>query len=615
MTDFFARHRATLDKAIDACGERYSWTAYPESPSSRIHGEEKPRAGKARFEAMLGTDYPLQQPAEIGRTGAEISPYTGEPLGISYPKVDVAALYEAIATAMPAWRGAAPDTRVGVCLEILDRCARQLFENAHATMHTSGQSYIMAFAGSGANALDRGLEALAYAHKAMADVPRTARWERQFGKGGAARLEKHYRLMPRGVSVAICCATFPLWNGYPALCASLATGNPVVFKPHPSAILPVALLVTVCREVLAEAGFDPNLVTLVADTRAEPATMALLEHPSTAIIDFTGSPAFGEWIERNCAVKLVYTETAGCNSVVLESCDDLDAVCSAIAHSLCQASAQMCTSVQNIHVPADGIFAAGERVSFDAVCAALVSAVERYLQNPQVLCGTLVDESILDTIARYRGLAGQYGRLLRDSAPLEYPDFPAARTASPLMLAVTEEARDIYRDEIFGPVSFVIRGDSAQDCLRDATTNARERGAITSHVYSADGDFLDRAVDAYGEAGASVACNLVGMPINFAAAYSDYHVTGLNRAGNACLTDLAFVTSRFRIVQSTFLQSQCLPFTNINSHGSCDVCCDIVFRGTSIQNAQSRTVSLLRQLLRRDQHGRRFLNRRFLDRR
>jgi hypothetical protein len=40
------------------------------------------------------------------------------------------------------------------------------------------------------------------------------------------------------------------------------------------------------------------------------------------------------------------------------------------------------------------------------------------------------------------------------------------------------------------------------------------------------------------------------MPLNFAAAYSDYHVTGLNPAGNASLTDLAFVAGRFRITQS-----------------------------------------------------------------
>ena len=184
------------------------------------------------------------------------------------------------------------------------------------------------------------------------------------------------------------------------------------------------------------------------------------------------------------------------------------------------------------------------------MAAAIVAAVEKHLENPQVLCGTLVDEAILQTIERYRDLGGEHGRLLRDSAPLDYPDFPRARTASPLILEVTEDARDIYRDEIFGPVSFIIRGGTIEDCLRDATTNARERGAITSHVYSVNEAFLERAVDAYHDAGASVACNLVGMPINFAAAYSDYHVTGLNPAGNACLTDLAFVASRFRIVQS-----------------------------------------------------------------
>ena len=46
--------------------------------------------------------------------------------------------------------------------------------------------------------------------------------------------------------------------------ASLATGNAVIVKPHPNAILPLAITVAIAREVLAEAGFDPNVVTLVA---------------------------------------------------------------------------------------------------------------------------------------------------------------------------------------------------------------------------------------------------------------------------------------------------------------------------------------------------------------
>ncbi|GAA5317356.1 MAG: phenylacetic acid degradation protein PaaN [Candidatus Pelagadaptatus aseana] len=552
MSNWFEKHQATFSKALDACDKRYSWTAYTESPSSKIHGKEIPAAGKARFEAMLNQDYPLQQPGEVGRTGAETSPYTQQPLGITYPKVATDILFEHIKTAMPAWRDAGTETRIGICLEMLDRCSQQLFENAHATMHTAGQSYIMAFAGSGANALDRGLEALVYAYKAMQDVPDSADWERTFGADGAAKLQKRYKLMPRGVSVNICCATFPLWNGYPAMCASLATGNPVVFKPHPSAILPVALVVSVCREVLAEAGFDPNLVTMVADTREEPATMALLEHPDTAIIDFTGSPTFGNWIENNCRNALVYTETAGCNSVVIESTDNFAGMCKAIAHSLCQASAQMCTSVQNIHIPAEGIIADGKHISFDDVAKGLVNAVENHLADPKnaaFLCGTLVSNDIYQSIERLRSEGHERGKILRDSGPYDNPGFPNARTATPLMIAVTQSESDLYREELFGPISFLIKGDSAENCLDAAIRDARERGAITSHVYSVDQDFLETAQDAYNNAGASVACNLIGMPINFAAAYSDYHVTGLNPAGNACLTDLAFVASRFRIVQ------------------------------------------------------------------
>ncbi len=556
MPDYFERHRQKLDKALDACAQRYSWSGWPESPSTKIHGQEKPAAGRADFEALLGSDFRLNQPGAEAWVGEEISPYTGEPLGIRYEAPAPAALFEGIAAARKGWASATPEQRVGICLEILERCGEQLFANAHATMHTSGQSYVMAFAGSGANALDRGLEALAYAHKAMQDVPATARWERSFGGDGAACLDKRYRLVPRGVSVVICCATFPLWNTYPALCASLATGNPVILKPHPAATLPVAMVAKVCREVLQEAGFDPNLVTMVADTRKAPAALALVEHPDTAIIDFTGSPRFGSYLEQNCPGKQVYTETAGCNSVVLESTDDLGASARAIAQSLCQASAQMCTSVQNIHVPAEGVKVAGTRVPLAEVQKAICEAVDGWLADPRraaTLCGTLFDPSVIDNIARYRELAGD--RILRDSAPLHYEDFPQARTASPLVIAATEDDRELYRKEVFGPVSFLIANPSPEACLADATANARDCGAITSHVYSVDESFIEEAVEAYHAAGASVAVNLHGMPINFAAAYSDFHVTGLNPAGNACLADLAFVTSRFRIVQSKFMRA------------------------------------------------------------
>lgn len=557
MSELFERHRARLDKAIDACEKRYSWTAFTESPSSKVHGKDIPAAARVAFDALLGEPFDIDMPATIGSVGEEVSPFTEAPLGITYPRVDVDTLFEAAKRAQASWCLQSTEERVGLCLEMLDRLARpeSLFLNAHTTIHTAGQSFIMAFAGCGANALDRGLEALAYAYRAMQDVPETAHWERRFGATAETHLEKRYRLIPRGTSVVITCATFPQWNGYPAIFASLSTGNPVIVKPHPRTTLPVALFVRTMREVLTEYGHDPNLVTMAADTRDDPVTIELLHHPDTAIIDFTGGPQFGQWIEENCTNALVYTETAGCNSVVIESTDDFSGMCDAIAHSLCQASAQMCTSVQNIFIPRSGIDTGAGHLTLDEVCDGLVASVDKLIAEPRkaaFLCGTLVDENIYKTIDTLTVAGAESGHVLRESTPYEHPEFENARTATPLMLRVEAADKDLYGKEHFGPISFVIASDDADHALKRATEDVRDHGAITSHVYSADEQFLERAEHAYHMAGASLACNLVGMPINFAAAYSDYHVTGLNPAGNACLTDLAFVTNRFRIVQTKF---------------------------------------------------------------
>ena len=38
--------------------------------------------------------------------------------------------------------------------------------------------------------------------------------------------------------------------------------------------------------------------------------------------------------------------------------------------------------------------------------------------------------------------------------------------------------------------------------------------------------------------------------MQYSAAFSDYHVTGLNPAGTATVTDEAFIAGRFRVVQN-----------------------------------------------------------------
>jgi phenylacetic acid degradation protein paaN len=293
---------------------------------------------------------------------------------------------------------------------------------------------------------------------------------------------------------------------------------------------------------------------MALDTVAEPLGKRLVKHPKTAIVDFTGSVRFGQWVEQNAHPSLSFTETAGCNTVVLESADDLDAALRSLATTLCMFSAQMCTSPQNIYVPAQGVRTPQGRVPLDEVARRLADAVAALTGDPKkaaMILATLQSPQTLALLAQMQEEGTKRGRVLLRPQAYAHPEFAQARTSTPLMLQVGKDARDLYGEERFGPVSFVIACDDAADALRQATTDVKQFGGLTAFVYSTDEDYIAQAEADYAQAGAQLTINLTGpMPLNFAAAYSDYHVTGLNPAGNASLTDLSFVASRFRITQS-----------------------------------------------------------------
>ncbi len=550
----FKKHRAIFERAQLACRERHCWSPFPEMPSKYSDTAIAQSTGLSAFNAHLDRHFALDQPGTVGELGEEVSPYTQAPLNICYPQADVDTLFTAAAQAMPSWAAASISARTGVLMEVIDVLYRKhLFEIANAVMHTAGQSFNMAYAGSGVNALDRGIEALVYAHQAMTTVTPNARWVRQFGTA-TITLDKTYRLVPRGVAVCFSCASFPTWNAWPSMMANLATGNAVIVKPHPATVLPMAITVRVFRQVLAAAGFDANLVTMALDSAAEPLGKVLVKHPQTAIVDFTGGVRFGQWVEQNAHPALCFTETAGCNTVVLESTDNLDAALRSLATTLCMFSAQMCTSPQNIYVPTAGVKTPSGTVPLDEVARRLADAVRALTSEPKkaaMILATVQSDTTLALLLQLQTEGAQRGKVLLQPQAYPHPDHPQARTSTPLMLQVSKAERDLYGEERFGPISFVIACDDGADALHQATTDVKQFGGLTAFLYSTDESFITEAESRYAHAGAQLTINLTGpMPLNFAAAYSDYHVTGLNPAGNASLTDLAFVASRFRIVQS-----------------------------------------------------------------
>ncbi|MGW1912153.1 phenylacetic acid degradation protein PaaN [Streptomyces sp. NPDC002076] len=550
--ELIAKHRPTLDQALEAIRTRAYWSPHPEHPKAYgENGSLDAAAGKAAFDALLHTRLDLGQPGTDDWVGDEVSPY-GIELGVGYPHADVDVLIPAMKAGQRAWRDAGAETRALVCLEILKRISDRTHEFAHAVMHTSGQAFMMAFQAGGPHAQDRGLEAVAYAYAEQVRTPETAEWTKPQGKRDPLALTKQFTPVPRGLALLIGCNTFPTWNGYPGLFASLATGNAVLVKPHPRAVLPLALTVQTARQVLSETGFDPNLVALAAERPGEGIAKTLATRPEVRIIDYTGSTSFGDWLEANARQAQVYTEKAGVNTVIVHSTASYKGMLSNLAFSLSLYSGQMCTTPQNLLIPRDGIRTDEGPKTFDEVTADLARAVDGLLGDDaraNALLGAIVNP---DVKARLEAAAG-LGEVALASREISNPDFPGAVVRTPVIVKLDGAKPDdeaAYMSECFGPVSFAVAVDSANDAVELLRRTVRDKGAMTVGAYTTDSE-VERAVEEVClEEAAQLSLNLTGgVYVNQTAAFSDFHGSGGNPAANAALCDGAFVANRFRVVE------------------------------------------------------------------
>ncbi len=549
--DLFERHRDILDKAIAATRSREYFSAFDESPSPRVYGESAAADGKTVFEAYAGTTFPLSTPGSDRSVTTEKSPF-GLELEVSYPRVSedgVEVLVGAAGAGLKAFRDAGPGARAGVCLEILHRLHGRIFELANAVQHTSGQAFVMAFQAGGAHALDRALESIAYAYAEMTRTPQTVVWEKP-GRREPLRMEKTFTAVPRGLALVIGCNTFPTWNSWPGLFASLACGNPVIIKPHPGAVLPLAITSQVAQEVLADAGFDRNLVTLAAEDPADGLAKTLALRPEVRLIDFTGSNAFGDWLEDHARQAVVFAEKAGVNAVVVDSTDSFRGLCTNLAFSLSLYTGQMCTAPQNLYVPAEGIETDEGHKSFEEVASGIGTALDQLLGEDAravELLGGVVNDAVLTALSE----AQSRGDVLVASREVRHPVYPEAIVRTPALVGISTADAETYESECFGPVAYLVATAGTDESIEVFQRTVIEHGAMTASVYSASADVVAAMRAAALDAGVALSENLTGQVfVNQSAAFSDFHGTGANPAANACFTDAAFVANRFRVVQS-----------------------------------------------------------------
>lgn len=541
----FEKHNAVLTKAIDALHSRTFYAAFPEHPAPSVYGETADADGQAKFKAALGNKFSeLKQTNAEGWAGQEESPYLQEPLKISYPTFSVDTLIGNAKSAFHTWRKVSVEDRAAVLMESLDRMKARFFEIAYATMHTTGQGYMMAFQASGPHAADRALEAIAAGYEELKRFPASALWDKPMGKFNI-QLNKEWRAIPKGISVVIGCSTFPTWNSVTGIYGSLITGNAVIVKPHPGAILPIAIVVAEIQKVLSENNFDPNTCQLAVDTYDKMITKELAEHKDVKLIDYTGNSNFGSYLEA-LPGKIVFTEKTGVNSVILDSVADIDKAAANLAFSVNLYSGQMCTAPQNFYIPEGGISTPNGTVSFDEFAQKLVDNINGLIDNPKAgpfVLGAVQNKKTSERVLEAEKLTG---KVWLKSRTFENPMFKNARVATPVIVEVGASKKEIFSKELFGPIVLLIKTKNTDQSIELAQEMAIHHGAISCGAYTTNPAVREKIADEMALAATPVSFNLTGgIYMNQNAAFSDFHVTGGNPSGNASFTNPEYVTKRF----------------------------------------------------------------------
>jgi acyl-CoA reductase-like NAD-dependent aldehyde dehydrogenase len=106
---------------------------------------------------------------------------------------------------------------------------------------------------------------------------------------------------------------------------------------------------------------------------------------------------------------------------------------------------------------------------------------------------------------------------------------------------------------LFGPAVLVVRTRDFDQALELAARSVARHGAITCLAYSTNEMVCNEIEETMNNLFTPVSFNFTGAAfVNQHAAFSDFHVTGGNAAGNASFTNADFITKRFVWVGNRF---------------------------------------------------------------
>jgi betaine-aldehyde dehydrogenase len=284
---------------------------------------------------------------------------------------------------------------------------------------------------------------------------------------------------PVGVVGCIVPWNYPLLLLAWKLAPALAAGNTVVVKPSP--YTPLSTL----RLAEAFAGFPGGVVNLVAG--GAEVGEALVVHPGTDMVAFTGSVATGQRIGALCAeqVKRTHLELGGKDAFIV--CDDVDLEVAApgAAWAAYLNAGQVCTSAERFYVL--------EPV-FEEFVDRLVEETGRLrLGDPLAATtdvGPMVAEVQRAKVERQLDQARQAGA--RVLAGGDHGGFERGWFLAPTVVVDVDDSMELLRTETFGPVAPVQRVGSLDEAIGRA--NALPYG-LGANVYTRRLDHVLRCME------------------------------------------------------------------------------------------------------------------------
>jgi acyl-CoA reductase-like NAD-dependent aldehyde dehydrogenase len=387
-------------------------------------------------------------------------------------RADVDLAMRAAQAAWPAWRRLAVAERVRLMRRVADLMEERVYEIAAALVLEVGKNRM--------EALAEAQETVDFFRHYAGDFESHGGYEHALPNDPMPGIRSTNRsvMRPYGTWVVIAPFNFPLALAGGPVAAALVTGNTVVVKGASDTPWAGRLLADCVRD----AGLPPGVFHYLSGSGRE-AGEALVTHPVTAGITFTGSAAVGMRILHQMAggtwPRPCIAEMGGKNPCIVTARADLDDAATGIVRSAYGMGGQKCSALSRLYVERD-------------VADALIERLERQIAELRIgdprrrdrWLGPVINRSAYASYAGHvEELAAGGARMLAGGRQLREGELGRGYYVEPV-LAELPLGHRLWKHEMFLPILTLHRVADREEAMRLA--NDSELGLTAGFYGSTD---------------------------------------------------------------------------------------------------------------------------------